>query len=589
MRKLVIMMIFIALIVAGSRAGYRAFKTELRTNLALNTTVANFTDKIDEARTGVADTFSNLKKKCKKLFKSISIRPASRQKPVQGIVLYFKKGGVISAKLLEKTKNAYTVEWKGEKFTIDVNKIDRVEYKTQKDLEWPHKNDVVVKRTNGVILDGEIIDVGEDKLTLLYREGGGRLELGVDRKDVEYLMFAPVYNRESREIEARLKELFPKMKFYKEGNVTIITDSYIRWVNTYKKTINAKYTELYLTFFELFKDERPQNQNFVVIFDDFLNYAEYALTDGVPFWMAVGYFDPIGKVLYLFNAFGEKMEKMVFDVIVGKTGKSIDEIVGAVKKTVDERYHVFIDGQVKEITDRYWDTYSFYKGELTAMTLETLRHEFTHEVFHNWGFQNIILSKPNIDEKELVEKKKEFLETKDCKKKEELLNSLIRIRKEEAEDLDMDAAQSWLAEGIATYCETDPIGSINEMWLFVYQEMARKNEVNPTEFLTTFKLGSFPGLCPKAMLNAYGQSWALTTFLMKKYQKEFLSYQKRLINQKHEGDEDELTWLLQCLDKDLPTLEREFSEYMATYEKVDDPDVKRFMRLHKIWSDLLGM
>ena len=33
-------------------------------------------------------------------------------------------------------------------------------------------------------------------------------------------------------------------------------------------------------------------------------------------------------------------------------------------------------------------------------------------------------------------------------------------------------------------------------------------------------------------------------------------------------------------------LEKEFKEYMASYPKVEDPDVKLYMRYYKIWTDL---
>ena len=52
-----------------------------------------------------------------------------------------------------------------------------------------------------------------------------------------------------------------------------------------------------------------------------------------------------------------------------------------------------------------------YKYELTERTFGTLRHEFAHEVFHNWGLQSVIVSRPNIDKKRLAQKKKEFLDS----------------------------------------------------------------------------------------------------------------------------------------------------------------------------------
>ncbi|OGW85811.1 MAG: hypothetical protein A2987_05950 [Omnitrophica bacterium RIFCSPLOWO2_01_FULL_45_10] len=588
MKRILGLSILIVLLTAGYW-GYK-IKSQVATNLTLNTKIAEITDKVEKVTKNAAEGLKDMKKNARLSIASVSEllqKQGGQEKQEEAVKIFLKHGGIIEGRLLNKTQDEYTVEWKGEKFVVDSKQIAHVEVITQKAAEWQYRNDVVVKRTNGIILDGEIVDVQNDGLTILFTEGGGEMELGVKNDDIETLLFAPVPNKESREIEERLRTQFPKMKFYKEGNFTIITDSHSTQVDSYKKSVRGVYTEIYLKFYKLFNDKKALNQNYVVIFDDFWDYAEYAITDGVPWWAAVGYFDPLDKTLYCFNAFGERMEKMVFDVIVGRTGRSIDEIVKIIKQRVDERYHIFVDAHVKELTDRFWNTYSLYKSELTELTHSTLRHEFTHEVFHNWGLQNIILSKPNIDKEKLVQKKKEFLETNDYKKKEELLKVLMELQREPLEELEMKSAHSWLNEGIATYCATEPIGGVDEHRLFSFQEMVRKGELNPIEFLMSFKMGSFPGLSSEAMRNAYAESWAFTTFLMSKYPGEFMDYQMKMAQIMPKKEKDELAGLLESLNKDLPAVEKEFREYMEAFDKADDPYVASYMRYYKVWEDLL--
>lgn len=591
MKKIIILACLTAVLVLG----YKAFKAEIRTNLALNSKVADITDKIDSVKKGGIDIFNRLKKTGISLIRQVSqLKDAltSKEEDVRAVTLILKHGGVINGRLLGKTRKNYTVEWNGEKFVISSDQVKRAEYKTEKAAEWPFKFDVVVKKAGGIILDGKISEVGKDDVKLLFDEGGGELEMGVKIKDIDYIISAPVCNRESLEIEGHLKKQFPKMKLYKEGTVTLVTDSYITSVNSYRKAIRAVYTEIYLKFFKLFKDRTPGRQNFVVIFDDFNDYVEYAATDGVPGWLAVGYFNPISKCLYIFNAFGERLEKMIFEIVADQTGSFNEMAVDQTKKEFDQRYHVFIEAMGKEITDKIWDSYNLYKSELKEITFSTLRHEFTHEVFNNFGLQSIMLSQPNkAATKKLIEKKKEFLETKDLARKKELFNVLMKLNKEESEGLEMEASQSWLAEGVATYCETEPVGSVDEMWLFTYQEMVRKNESNPLEFLTNFKMGSFPGLCSRAMLNSYAESWAFTKFLMDRYPDQFIEYQKRIAGpakarEAGKQDGEELALLLKALNKDLPTVEKEFKEYMAAYKRGEDPSVTRFMRYRKIEDDL---
>ena len=575
-------------VIALTIAGVLFFKAQLKTNLSLNARWAAVYGKIEDVRNGIVDIFKKGGKKLQaasRVISSISAKSDLTPETTKAVKLILKHGGIIEGALLEKGKDFYVVDWKGEKTRISASQVKSAEFKTKKDVDWPYKNNIVLKKTNGIIIDGKIAKADPEAVTMAFDEGGGELEMSIKRQEIDHLIFAPVYNKHASQTEASLRTQFPKMKVYKEGNITIFTDSYDTWAKQYQKTVRAQYTDIYLKFFKVFKDRKAQNQEFIVVFDDFGDYCEYALTDGVPGWLAVGYFEPVNKVLYVFNAFGTRMEKMVFDVIVGKTGKRVDQIVNVVKKHVDERYHIFIDGQVKELTDRYWDVYSLFRAELTELTMSVLRHEFTHEMFNGWGLQNIIVYKPNIDNAKLARKKKEILDTKDWKKKEELLMSLMNMRKPE-DDIEIESAQSWLNEGLATYCETEPIGSIDKERLFTFQEMNRKTGINPIEFLTSFKIGSFRGLTHKAKLDAYAESWAFTTFLMNKYPDGFMDYQiamaKDVAVQK-----DDLGILLKSLGKDLPSIEKEFVEYMRSYETVDDPDVASFMKYYNIWSDLL--
>jgi hypothetical protein len=162
------------------------------------------------------------------------------------------------------------------------------------------------------------------------------------------------------------------------------------------------------------------------------------------------------------------------------------------------------------------------------------------------------------------------------------------MKKEEYRDTEIASAQSWLSEGIATYCATEPIGAVDENWLFIYQDASRKGEVNPIEFLTNFRVGSFPGLVHKAVLGSYAQSWALASFLMEKYPDQFMAYQARFASDRPKDGEEELQWLLSSIGKDLPALEKEFALYMKAYPAVEDPDVKRYMRYYKVWDDLMA-
>lgn len=98
--------------------------------------------------------------------------------------------------------------------------------------------------------------------------------------------------------------------------------------------------------------------------------------------------------------------------------------------------------------------------------------------------------------------------------------------------------------------------------------------------------GSFPGLAPEGILNAYAQSWAFTSFLMTKYPDGFMEYQNRVADHRPANEDEELAWLLGALDKDLKTVEKEFRVYMDGYEKTENPYIKRLMRYRSVWQNI---
>lgn len=450
--------------------------------------------------------------------------------------------------------------------------------------EWPYENNIVIKQTNGIIVDARIARVGKEDIVVEYPiEGGGSIEQDLKREKIEYLIFRPVNNQESNMTRGSLKMLFPKMQFYNEGNFTIVTDSYITWVKNYRSILRQTYTDIYLNFFELFKDKKPQFQNFVVVFDNYDAFTAHALADNIPAWSVMGYFNPKRRVLYLFNSLGDEFAGLIFEIMVGVPVRIIDGQVYQLKKGASGSQEMVLEGLADDIKDKYWRSYNVIKGEFREKTESTLRHEFTHELFACWGMQNIIVSKAGRAIDRFVEKKKDFFETKDLFKKRRLLMDIITLKRGE-EPLNLQAANSWFVEGAATYCETYPIGKQNDKWLFIFQEMKKNGMVYPLEQLTVYKMGSFPGVYPKAMIYAYAQSWAFFTFLMDRYPDEFMEYQKKMSTMRAE-EQDDIKWLLEVLGKDSKALQDEFLQYMDKYEQLEDPFVKRFETLHTILTE----
>jgi len=406
------------------------------------------------------------------------------------------------------------------------------------------------------------------------------------------LIFAPVCDKESEEAESRLKVLFPKMTVLREDNFTLFTDSKPQEIKAYTRELNKFYTELYFKFFKLFRGRNQQGQNFVVLFDDGKDFYKYAYASTGDYRM-VGFFMPTDRTLYIYNIWGGQLEKAYYDR-VSKLCQEFENAAARDKESIkDSGADIVIDGYYKEMGDVAWNWYSLHKNLAADYTTEVMRHEFTHEVFHNWGLQSIITAKVDIDKTEVAKKEKEImdaLESQDKDKMEETFKELFKLTKEYRESLRVTVSNSWLAEGLAQYCETVPIGSVNAQCLSSFQEMRKKDAANPVEFLTNFATGSFAGLDYKGMLDNYAESWAFASFLMERYEEQFIKYQALRADRIAKGEPDlkgadDFSLLLNCIRKSAPELEKEFAEYMAAFKKIDDPFVAKVMAYEKIVED----
>ena len=129
---------------------------------------------------------------------------------------------------------------------------------------------------------------------------------------------------------------------------------------------------------------------------------------------------------------------------------------------------------------------------------------------------------------------------------------------------------TWAHEGIATYFESPSqaawsgIGSVNEDRLESYRELARDTRHSNIRFIVSDQIFSKVGTMD-AMVHAYGQSWALTHFLMNRHFKELIKYYQLVAALEEEdplpADEYE-DLFTQAFDTELDVLEAEWRSYM---------------------------
>ncbi len=512
------------------------------------------------------------------------------------VTLYLRNGGVVTGELVRETPQEVVLHWEYGEVGFQRGEIRRmVQGKQDTDddhmtmpwegahARWPYQYDVVIKLMRGTVVDARIAAVTPTAVTAIQTlDQGGQIEHTLVRADIEQLLFRPVRNARSEQIAENLRTVLPDMQHYEEGMFTIVTDSTGPTVKEYRRTIRELATEWYLTFHPLAARRAPQVQQYLVIFENWDAYMEYAASDGVPGWLVIGYFHPEEQVLYCFNMLGERFAEMLYDAYLGQFRKARDEISREIKGLREE---VFIEGQISEFLQKLESAHSIVRQLFHQMSADLIRHELTHAMFHNWKLQGIILSQMSEKTKEELEKKRKYLQSMDRAEKRKLLDELLD-KEAKAELPDMQAANSWFIEGLAGYMEPSPIGGINQERLAEIQEAHSRSQMLPLEFLNAFKIGSFRGMTTQSTLYAYAQSWAMCHFLMRRYPDAFLQYMDRLAREQPKADEDTLPWLIQATGKEQRALEQEFLDYLTQFPQEDPMWLKQWQTFIDLSAEL---
>lgn len=506
--------------------------------------------------------------------------------------VYLKNGGAVTGELVSETPQEVTLHFDYGDVGFQRAEIARVVKGQQetgedglvmpwegahKKIDWPYQHDVVVRLLKGTVVDGEIRSVTpQDVVVIQTVPGGGEIEHTVHRADIDQLMFKPVKTKETEAIEEKLRKLFPAMSWNEEGLFTIVSDSIPPTIKEYRKTIRELATDWYLTFLPLVKNRTPVGQRYLVVFDDWQAYIDYAATDGIPGQLAVGYYDPEQDVLYCFNMLGDRFSELLYEAYLGQFRRARSEVSQDVKGS---RYEIFIEGAMSEFLQKLEQAHSSVRQIFAQLSTDVLRHELTHSMFANWKLQGVILSKlPGADtedkDKDVVEKKQQYLQSTDATKKRQMLDDLLNSQKQHALP-EMQASNSWFVEGLAGYMEPSPVGGINSERLAEAQEAQRTKQLLPFAYLNTFRVGSFPGLSSKSMLYAYAQSWAFCHFLMAKYPEGFMAFQDRMIRETPGDQGIELAWFTEAIGKDQQALDDEFAAYLGQFPPEDSLLVKQ--------------
>jgi hypothetical protein len=438
-------------------------------------------------------------------------------------------GGMIEGKIVHETPEMVKIEWEGSVVGFGRNEIQSIErgtiqkaesglavptFQSEEDKKeaWPKGVDHRILLKNGEWVNGRIVKKENEAFMVRQQfEEGGAVEIEIALDRIEKIR---LWQPEKLDHKARLTEWlnkYPNMELIQKEDYSILsseTDPVD--LKFYLKALQHFYGDFLIHFFGLFDLNQKSDPLDVLIFGTEKEFAKILAE--------VGYSarsNPIG--FYHFNA-----KKLVFYNIrtsaqvqtelqkIDRYQSKLDDLKG---QYAQKSVHTQIE-QAKEDASR--DELRLL-GEVTSQNEKVIRHEGGHQLFHLTGVTPIEVY-----------------------------------------------AGGWLIEGLAVYCETEPIGSVHEERLMQLRFDLEKNDLMPLEYLINFKRGTeLHHLDPLYANLAYAESWAFIYFLMETYKNSFFNFLKEaVIQDKTYDSHGELLLLEKHLGKDLKTVEGEFIAFV---------------------------
>ena len=146
---------------------------------------------------------------------------------------------------------------------------------------------------------------------------------------------------------------------------------------------------------------------------------------------------------------------------------------------------------------------------------------------------------------------------------------------------------TWVHEGLATYFEAPKdavwsgIGAVNEERLDLYRELEKDTVHSNIQFITENRIFTQAANI-NSQLHGYGQSWALTHFLMERHFEQLIKYYRALAKQpegKSISADEQGKIFRDIFGKNTEGLDAEWRAYMSDLqtdlEKIIEPAAKK--------------
>jgi hypothetical protein len=313
----------------------------------------------------------------------------------------------------------------------------------------------------------------------------GNIVRRLARKDILWAEAAGSENAEITLVEIKVRKEFKNFKFYRKGIYSFFTDQdYFKIAKTIGLLGNL-YSEFNAIFNPLI-DQRLSRHACVIVFGKPDEYRSYAARVAPYLAGSSGFYNPRSNLFAMYNFFEEAYYKQAGDYVM-RENERIRKMKEDNKKYADIDYETY-QHNLRQI-ESYEASLSGYMNNITfsakGSNIEVLRHESAHQLSFELG----VLAGNNFD--------------------------------------------TWLIEGLATFCQTSSIGVLSRENLSIFKTAITANKYIALKDLFSYTDNAkFYNLGRDEENLAYKESWALFYYLMQpQFRPQFFKYMVALNNE----------------------------------------------------------
>ncbi|MBN1586615.1 MAG: DUF1570 domain-containing protein [Candidatus Omnitrophica bacterium] len=373
----------------------------------------------------------------------------------------------------------------------------------------------IVEFTDGRVVRGDVVSDTEDYVAIKEKvAGAGFITSRFPKNQIVRISEADQNEQPITEKEIAIKNRFPELFLYRFGEYSFFSDGGYYFVESSAERLTRLRKGFMEEFGELFPHAAKMDRSYVVVFHHEDEYLDFAAGLDAHLENSLGFYAADAEILAFYDLFeGDewKGQDSIFSDLKAQLKDQKDAVLAEEGIDEDKTSKAFSAAQGNLAASRARQM-SSVKQEIMRITL----HEGAHQLWYATGVHD---------------------------------NRMGSVH--------------WLAEGLATYCETPRFGEVNRERLDVLREAFEKGTYEPLEWFVSNRKPLLSSDREKSHL-LYCEAWGLVYFLENShYRESFRNWLSRLaVDPQYASKELTAESFAEAMQTSLDFLEQEWKNYM---------------------------